>query len=325
MNTDSSTDHLDPSQIKQYVAVGPSRNLSRSFDKKTFDKGFTLTTMFLFALWLVIVGLLIWMTFSVSDLPNPPSLLKTNPLPIPQNFNFGAVANASAGVMYLAEVHPQSSTDCEDAFYGPNCSREKHRSNYFSIGTPTTTIEGDVIRRFKSDGKSFNTNNNHNSCSTACDENSDCSGFLYDGITCTLLKGTITVPKNGDISYGWNADSLLYLKSAQDLQFMGRVFLSRFAFSMPPRYWLTKETDYYLQVSVGRVEQLHFAAQKALVAGPYTGLYRRHPFTEKDIPLLLSLGDNSESYIHYPGTEINLPPDWQYDLKKSPLYVVYIE
>lgn len=313
----SEDEYLDSSQIKPYVAVGPAPNLSLSIDKRTFDRWFIFATLFLVAVWLVVVGLLIWMTFDQTELKPP-----ANPVPLAPSAsavlhsNFGGTFSAAAAIPGLVEVHPQSSNNCEAPFYGPNCSREKHHKNYFAIGeVKSNDLQVDISRTFLSDGKSFKAG----SCSSTCDGTTGCVGFLYSGSTCSLLKGTVTLPR-ADLVYGRDLEPNFYLKSTENLAFSDTVFLGKYNFAFPPRYWLVNNTPYFAQLPLNKVERLSFAPKRAMVPPGKTGLYRRHPFLAKDIQLLLSLGDHAESYIHQPNTTLTLPPDWGNEL---PIYAVY--
>ena len=322
--------HPNVNEIKSYVAVGPTKDLSITVHKDTFDSGFLVFTI-IFGLFLfVVIGITVFFANQNTKLPPPPAPITTTK-PNPElHSNIGAATSGNilddtSSFTTLQQCESSSNTiwtnekcSCKHPFFGNECSREKHDKSYFAVGTPDFhNLQLSVSNTIKTNSKSFN----DKSCSKLCDKSEGCIGFLYDNKICTLLKDNIIVAKDATIPYDMHTESTLYMKSSDNLQFENRIFLGGYTGAFPPRYWLVKETGMYLQLYPGEIRKISFAPIYTKIHGYYTGIYCLHPFSDEDINTILDRGDTSECYIHRQGSNINIPPHWKY---KVPLYVVYI-
>lgn len=345
-NVDDNYNYPTTNDIKPYVSVGPTEELSITVHKDTFDSGFMIFTIIFGLGLIIIVGVVIFFAYQQTKLPPlPPPLKLTKPDPVIHS-NIGGVASSTSIIQnnildelsvnnkQICESYPNTiwtgiKCECKPPFFGPTCSREKHNNKYYAVGIPDTGSLGiTILNEIVSDGKSFNDNGVDNSCSDLCNKSEQCVGFIYNsnaningsGI-CTLLTDNVIVPNGFGISYSPEIDSTLYMRSSDDLQFEGRIFLGEFIGVFPPRYWLISETPYYKQIYVNEITTLKFAPTYTKIYGDYVGIYCLFPFSFNDVNLILKRGETSECYIHYPKTKINLPPDWKY---RKPLYVVYV-
>lgn len=352
--------HPSVNEIKPYVSVGPTDELSVTVKKETFDSAFIWVTIIFGLALLILVGLTIFFAYQQSKLPPPPPPLR----PIKQNptlhTNIGAAASPTTlinnklilqqdGSELVTQQQCEASyntkwdgshCECEPPFFGPKCSREKHDKKYYAVGTPNeNTLGFTVIDKFISSGKSFTATSSENSCSDRCNKTEDCIGFIYhdydeddETITeymdetanigmCLLLKDKVIVPQDSTIPYFIDIDPTLYLRSSDNLYFENRIFLGAYIRALPPRYWLVKENLNYIQLTPGEIRKLQFVPTYTKMYNQHTGIYCTHRFSTEEINLLINRGENSECYIHRPGTIINLPLDWKY---KTNLYVVYV-
>lgn len=332
--------HPSPAEIKPYVAVGPSKELSITVHKETFDSGFIAFTIFAGFTLLIIVGVTIFFAYQHARLPPPPPPLPLNSNDPTLHSNIGAAVSATAPLKKLPSFEDASALlteqecraaphtlwsanhcKCEAPFFGPSCSQEKHDPKYFAVGTPNN-VNLNALNQGLVSSKSFGVD----SCSTQCSSNPQCVGFLYQRIddnsnrVCTLLTGNVIVPSEATIPYACDQESTLYLRSSNNLHFENRIFLGGSTGSIPPRFWLVKEQKNYIQLAPYEIATLSFTPTFSKIYGPLTGIYCRHPFTADDIDILLERGSTNECYIHKPGIDIKLPPDWLY----QQLYVVYV-
>lgn len=332
--------HPAVEEIKPYVAIGPTRDLSITVHKDTFDKGFIIVSCLLVLGIAIVVIVMIVLSYNITQLPPPPPPLKS---PQTLSTNLGAATTARNFVNSKVNIPADGSelttrelcedTEnahwdgskciCEPPFFGPYCSRERHDSKYFAVGVPNeTTLEITAIDDIMTNGKSFNSQGTINSCSAHCNNTPGCHGFLYHYPgNCTLLRGDVVVPEGEGISYSHDVEPTLYLKDSENLHFEGRVFLGVLPNSFPSRYWLVDETPYYAHLVLNTVKKISFAPGYTLMRGSHTGIYCRFPFTIDQVPDILKRKPDGQCYIHEPDTTINLPPDWKY---KTPLYVVYV-
>jgi hypothetical protein len=338
--------HPSVEEIKPYVAVGPTKDLSVTVHKKTFDSAFIAATIIFGIILLALIGFTIFAAYRQSRLQTPPTApLETVTLASSLHTNLGASSHGATPIAKTGQIAPDASDlttqsqcesnphaiwienkcDCLSPFFGPTCSRERHDKKYFAVGIPkikNSRLNVDIINTVTSNGKSFNSNGVKGSCSDVCNKTDKCTGFIYqDPGTCTLLSGDIIIPEESTILYSHDVDATLYLKSSDNLHFQDRIFLSVYSWTIPPRYWLVDETKYYRQLYPNIIVSLSFVPGYSKIYGSYTGIYCRHPFTVDDIDILIQRGENSQCYIHRPNTQINIPIDFQY---KTPLYVVYV-
>lgn len=347
--------HPSVDEIKPYVSVGPTKDLSITVHKDTFDSAFLVFSIFFGLTLLIIVGITIFFANEQAKLPPPPP-----PPPLTQDStlqslqsNIGAAAFATAVLRHnnvlpedgSAFTTQQACTDaphtiwtedkceCQPPFFGPTCSQERHDKRYFSVGIPNeTTLQMTVLTDDMTAGKSFSTDTIHGSCSDQCNQTPDCIGFIYRRYSdsagmCTLLGDNVVVPTGATIPYSPDTESTLYMRSSDNLHFEDRIFLGEFVRLLPPRFWIVNETPHYVQLVPGQIRALRFAPTYIKMYGNYIGIYCRHPFAPEDIDILLDRGPTTECYLHYPGTPLNLPIDWTYRVKESlapSLYVAYV-
>lgn len=316
-------DYPNSDEIKPYVAVGPSKDLSITVHKDTFD---TLFILFIIIIGLIILSIIIvalYFAYQKSKLPPPPA-----PLLLPQDSsNFGGTRysddfvskNMNDGSKLITEnlCLAAQNTDwtdgkckCKAPFFGDKCERERHNEQYFSVGN-IVVPESNMIVSNKSFGE--------DSCSNYCDKTPKCHGFTYQNSQCNLLLDDIIIPEDTSISYSKEVDANLYLKSSDNLHFVNKVFLGEYIWTIPPRYWLVKDTPSYKQLTVGVVEKLSFIPTHIKMYGSHTGIYCSFPFTKDQVDILLKRGENSECVIHYPDGQLHFSPDWQ-----DNIYVIYI-
>ncbi len=289
--------------VKSYVSIGPREDMAITLDKDTFDTGFiALTILFVFGL-LLISGLTIYFAYQQTSLPPPPPPLQPlTSIDMSLHSNYGSTSSEQ-------EILDK----CNPPFFGPNCSIEKHDRNYYAVGTPNPSdMKLSIINNIFTNRKSFT----EDSCSSQCDNTDECVGFIYQNNVCTLLKDNII--SESVIPYSKYKNSTLYLKSSDNLHFEHKIFLGAYIHSLPPRYWLVKDTPHYLQLSPNEISKLIFYPTYFKSYNLYTGIYCIHPFTHKDIPILLNR--NEGVYIHHPNTNLELPSSWKHRI----LYVAYI-
>lgn len=331
--------HPESFEIKEYVSVGPSPEYSITMHKSTFDTGFILFTILLAS---VLIGLLIFMLiFSYNITKNQPIprvvVIKNEPLTL--NSNYGAVPyasypsnkkinapqDASSIQTYdLCTSYPNTEwkndkCSCSPPFFGKTCSQEKHDSKYFSVGIPNEdTLDITVLKELQTSAKSFG----FDSCSVNCDNNSNCSGFIYhDQNICTLLTGNVIVPSGHGISYSNSINSTLYMKNLSNLLFEGRVFIAAYKSSFPARYWLFDKSKDFIQISPGVIYKINFYPQYIKIINKYTGIYCPYQFNSEDIQHILHESHNLDCYIHEHGTNLNVPSHFKYQT----IYLTYFQ
>lgn len=329
---------------EDYISLGLN-NFSIPIHKNSYNTLFLLTIILIGFLFITIIIVSISVSYNSSHLSLPSKSLQPtvyNPI---LHSNIGSVNDIESSVKFydsedgsyinhetICKSVPTAEWNgtkciCKPPFFGPSCNREKHKNNYFSVGVVNENLEVKVIKTIRTHGKSF-TLDSSESCSDHCDKMDECIGFIYkptdDNLkgTCTLLKDNIIVPKNIEIPFSYRFDSTLYLKSVENLHFIGRVFIAEFVTSLPPRFWLVNETKHYKQLNVNEIAKLNFIPNYVKCYGNCIGIYCKYSFVKEDIKIIMDRGENSECYIHRPNTRINLSPDWEYNL---PIYVVYLE
>lgn len=290
-----------PDEIKPYVAVGPSKDLSITVHKETFDSGFIAFCVLFGIGLLVVVGILAYTAYQKNTLPPPPPPLKSNPNAIKQSIlhtNIGAASYPTSPIKKHGDLPGDGSSllskqvcelvphtlwvddhcECQPPFFGPTCSQERHNAKYFAVGTPLRdAVNIDVLRQSYVTGKSFAKDQTIGSqpkdtCSDQCSKDPLCIGFLYhnqdekQGL-CTLLKDNVIVNSRRSIAYSYDQESTLYLRSSENLHFEDRIFLEGITGSIPPRFWLTKEAPEYLQLDPYEITKLNFAPRYTKIYG----------------------------------------------------------
>lgn len=336
--------HPKVDEIKPYVSVGPTQELSITVQKNTFDSAFLWATIIFGLALFTIVAITVFFAYQRSKLPPPPPPLE----PITPNptihSNVGAAISATSflrenisqdGSTFTTQELCESASNtiwnksqclCQPPFFGASCSLEKHTKRYYSVGVPDdNTLQINIIDKLITNGKSFVKDPTlNNACSMRCDNDADCIGFIYHRLhnntgECTLLRDDVIVPKETTIPFFLDRDSTLYMRSSDNLHFRDRIFLASSPRAMAPRYWLVKESPGYIQLFPGEIHKLSFIPNYTKIYDHYTGIYCTHPFSIDEISLLLEKGETSQCYIHHPNTQINLP--WTH---REGLYVVYI-
>lgn len=325
----------DVKDIKPYVTIGPTKDLSVTVHKETFDSAFIWATLIFGVLLLIIIGLTVFFAYEASKLgPIPPPLEPiTSTLSVHDNVG-AAISSYSIikGVNNAINLNLHTCTKdnnakivddvcvCESPFFGPSCSIQKHDRRYFAVGD-VDNIEINVITELQTNNKSFSKDAgdiSDDSCSNYCNNLENCTGFIYRNNDCTLLTGNTIILT--PLTYN-NHDSELYLLSPDTLYFKDIIFLAESINSLSSRYWLVKETSSYLQLPVREIRKLSFLPKYSRIYGNYTGIFCTYKFTIDKVATILDRGDTTESIIHRPNTDINLPFHWK--LKKD-LYVVYV-
>lgn len=323
--------------MEDYVAVGLAPEYSVTVSKSTFDKGFILFTVIFIASLIIFVTIVFIIAFNNSQPKKVPPIIVLKPKP-PNNYsNFGAASYPQYPLQKKYKIDMDGTAfknqseclsnentkwengvcSCTGAFFGPRCKLEKHSSKYFSVGIIDESSAGlNILATTTSNGKSFN----DGSCSTLCDDNALCSGFIYHHPNqCTLISGDVTIPKNSNISYSVDSNSTLYLKDIHNVKFDDTVFISSNQWALNGRYWLNPMTDTYAQIIPYNVTKINFYPTHIKINSSKTGIYCTHPFTSGDIPDILQHNNNMDCYIHYPNTPLRVPQVFN----GVPLYVTY--
>src|SRR5438132_3075615 len=100
MESDDNPEYPAPDEIKPYVAIGPTPDLSITVHKETFDNTFILFTIIFGSALIVFVGVMLYFCFSLSMLPPPPPPLRPALLPLTINTNFGAVSSIEENTLF---------------------------------------------------------------------------------------------------------------------------------------------------------------------------------------------------------------------------------
>lgn len=336
-----SDDYPEPDEIKPYVAIGPTPELSITVHKETFDKTFILFTIVFGSALIIFVGVLLYYTFKLSMLPPVP---KSNTQTLTMSTNFGAASFASEDVINKLNVDANGSAfitreiclankntvwkddhcECQTKYFGTKCDHEKFNNQYFAVGVPSNNVQMTAIENIISDGKSFNDQKGRNSCSYYCDQTVGCNGFIYKNPgMCTLLKDNVIVPSDEVIPYSHDYEATLYMKDSNNLKFVDRIFLASHVLWVPSRYWMINNTDKFAQIGLDMLYKINFAPEYINAYGNFLGIYSLYPFNYDDIHEILEFGTSDKFYIHSTSEGgLNLPKDWKY---KTPIYVMYVK
>ncbi|MFK5969592.1 MAG: hypothetical protein QM487_05660 [Candidatus Marithrix sp.] len=295
----------DSNTVHKYVSIGLSPAYSVTVHKRTFDLG-------LFMLLFIGTGVIVLAIGFTFFFINESNKIKTLP-PLPKTSQSDIVTSNTGGTGWISQGDYTDHGICQPQFYGHNCEREKHNKRYFSVGNPDVdNTKFNVIDTFISDGKSFNRNNDVNTCSSVCDRNKDCSGFLYEDKQCTLLSGFI---ETDNIPYYEN--STLYMKDSKNIHFKNHIFIGEMPTSFPPRYWLTPSGMGYRRLSIGKVNKLDFFPEYIVNHTDRNAIYSLENFDKSQVDIIKK---DKNNYIHKNGDKLKLPSHWKYQL---PIYVLY--
>src|SRR5687767_8708217 len=88
--------HPPVSEIKSYVSVGPTKELSVTVKKETFDSAFLSATILFGLALFIVVGLTVFFAYQQSKLPPPPPPLKINTSDPTLHSNIGAVTSSGS-------------------------------------------------------------------------------------------------------------------------------------------------------------------------------------------------------------------------------------
>ena len=160
--------HPNPDEIKPYVAVGPTKELSVTVHKSTFDASFIIFTIIFGAALLTLIIVTAYFAYKEASLPPPPPPLEPIRQPTTLHSNVGAISNSSSkslendGSDFTTEqscshanhtIWTDNQCRCVYPFFGHDCSREYHDNKYYSVGTPNFHLE--LPNSFASLGKSL--------------------------------------------------------------------------------------------------------------------------------------------------------------------------
>lgn len=327
-------DDVNSSLDEGYVAVGINPEYSVSFHKSTFDTAFIATTIFLGLALLAIVIVIIILSINVSKPPPIPDTVKIGqPVAISTQINYGGVPHVGYPVnkkFITPQTDGSALTDayacaidnniwndntctCKKGFYGSHCNLEKHDIKYFAVGTPNSDIVIPTLITVQADAKSFTAN----SCSKQCDADSECTGFLYDN-GCKLIHGNVIV--NTTIPYDPFTNTTLYMKSSENITIPNYVYVAKYMWNYPARYWLVENAENYRKLEVDKVYKLEFIPGEIIMHDDYMGIYAKHKFEAKDWSHIIQYGDRNEFYFHNDRKVLDLPLDFKY---AKELYVMY--
>jgi hypothetical protein len=341
--------------LHNYVAIGSSKDLSISIEKETFDSAFIITTIILFIIFIIIIVILLILNNNITNSPvvyNPAPVREPTPLTVDDDY--GSSKNGYSHNLYRKKTHDGKDLTketclsnnnrwddknniciCKSGYYGQNCNLEFYDANYIAVGNINPNdIKSEVIGTYKTKYKSFknsktNFENNSDgildeSCSNLCDENFLCNGFYYHHNTnkC-ILYPNITIANKNKLKYSFNTNSTLYTKSLDFLNFENIIFLGESEFSLPKRHWLFKNSNNFAGIKPNTVSYITFIPKYIKYNYNYIGFYSPYEFQQKDIENILIENSNSNSYIHLPYTEFNIPIDLLLE-ETVGLFVLYI-
>lgn len=176
---------ITPDDIQPYVAIGPTKDLSVTVHKSTFDAGYILAFIVVILLAMAIIILLfIYMQQQTgTDIPDD---LVYEPYPYNQDVNLGGVRSRGDGYVTteysdlyagypfgkngsnytneqscLNAQHTQwnnieSKCQCIEPYFGSLCTLEQHDERYYAVGIPNEEhLKMNVLVDTLSVGKSF--------------------------------------------------------------------------------------------------------------------------------------------------------------------------
>ena len=281
-------------------------------------------------LFLSIIAVVLFIVLGQTNTSKPaPVLQPTPPVPLTiddfvgasTNGNFALADNGqgfqdatsckAAFTTHWNQTSGATTCECLNPFFGLNCFRESYDVTYFAVGNPTTTdVVVAEIDTFPADRLSFEFINDDLPgtpiiCSETCDENINCSGFVWTpplpptlgtqqrasedpngaGV-CTLLTGDVVVNPDIIIPYDVRVDSTLYLKDVSSLIFTDRVFI--YTNVLPNRFYLrtgldTLASGQMMPVIENQVLKLAFIPTKQYNTAGLTGIYADRLITSSDI------------------------------------------
>lgn len=140
---------------------------------------------------------------------------------------------------------------CNIPFFGSECQRESHNSNYKTLshfdlselGHTKLRLKNNMRLSFNSDGTTDGT------CTELCDNDCECDGVHFADGVCTLLSNIFY---SGDFINHSDTSSIpnIYLKNR--VKFKNRVFLWEGV--APVNYWSAKKTKDFLPLDKNEIE-----------------------------------------------------------------------
>jgi len=351
-------------ELNDYVAIGPSKDLSISIDKTTFDSAFIITSIILFIVFICIIVTLLILN---NNLTYSPIVYKQatfkEPTQLTVNDDYGSSKNGYSHNLYKKKTpdgtnltketcvfsnskwnDTTNNCSCPSGKYGPNCDFEFHDANYIAVGNINPCdIKSEVIGTYKTKYKSFkNTkpsnelSSNHlgianyndildESCSEKCDKNFTCDGFFYKTNKCILYKNNINIPDISKLKYSITADSTLYAKSLEHIKFDNQIFLSESEFSLPTKYWLFKNTNTFAKIQPNIVSRIKFIPRYIKYNYNYIGIYSSYEFQYKDIENILI--ENNSNYNNNSNFYMHFPYDEfaiPHELLRDDSFILYV-
>lgn len=205
---------------------------------------------------------------------------------------------------------------CLPTYYGSYCSLQEHDARYRALGTPS--LEQKTLGTYLPGiNKSFPVANEE-TCSSACDAQATCPGFLYEDGNCTLLRAAPLLAKSEDLPF-LPHNNTLYMRNDQGIVFSEEYTLARTR-KLPAHHWLRSQESGILRGTLATVEKLDFFPRSAQTVPGSLGVYSLHPFPPAIARALLTV-ESEHVYIHRDGEPLQLPRHWRHHL---PLYVCYL-
>jgi hypothetical protein len=277
------------------IGFGPDRGII--VPKQTFSRAFIFVSVGVsIALFGVVIGFAIWLLWrNRSTLPPPQPTIQDN---------FGSTTTTECGTgldkttcLTQGNLWTDKCT-CRHGWYGRNCDKQTHDDKYFSLGNPYETNYDRLL----------STNLTKRECGNLCDGTVGCKGFVWDGGVCELV-GNVTVSSEGNIFHNPGIDSKLYMSSRDNIGFDGKIFLGKYAVSLPSRFWLQEETETYKQIQIGQVEYIDFVPAYFKTNSRRMGIYAPFEFSSNQISYVLI--QRSRIVLHDTELPLTIPSSWE--------------
>lgn len=320
--------------LSQNVSIGFTKDYSYTMSRRTFGTTFIVGMLFLLLFFLVILGLMVYVAYTSSNVPSTP-VKNDIPTKIDPILNNNTILNENVGgVNYVTQnisncklLEPEcrkmqntiwngKNCECKNEYYGENCNFLKHDKKYFNIGNISKHKSNiKIIKVLKDIDKSFT----ENSCSKQCDLDKNCNGFLYKDRNCTLIEN-MRISEKENTDFDINKESTLYFKDIDQIQFDGIVYLYKTYSNNPKRIWI--KNDKVVSIKIGRIKKIDFKPVfNSIPIGNIYGIYSKNEFYQNDIISMLK-SINDEVYIHKASEILKFPFTWN---NTNTIYVSYID